>query len=346
MPADDLGDLILDMRDGGAWAESLMDCGDGAAAQGSQPPAADPMQTLLALSRRQQAQDLEQQAQAAPAVRAALAHPGQPARGALMHPGPAMVPVSGGRPLTCAEGLACGTNSQWPPAQQQPAGQLSFYGAPAGVPPGGAPQLPWFVSMPALVHPAPPPLNFYQPDDAAPLVPAQPQGEGHASASGSVGFSDGTTLRMRSSLDSGSGSTLPPISGRPRHSAAAMVPFCGMPLGGEFEESRDAPSDSSDVEDGGGDRMERQHSLAQVGARCCWVLAACMQLACWLHGQGCRMRAKRVRRSWRNQPTVRSAAQTYLPPSAASRRLCLMPACSCLVPACPSSAATTAPRQH
>lgn len=275
MPTDDLGDLILDMRDGGAWAESLMDCGDGAVAQGSQPPAADPMQTLLALSRRQQAQDLEQQAQAAPAVRAALAHPGQPARGALMHPGPAMVPVSGGRPLTCAEGLACGTDSQWPPAQQQPAGQLPFYGAPAGVPPGGAPPLPWFVSMPSMVHPAPPPLNFYQPDDAVPLAPAQPQGEGRASASGSVGFSDGTTLRMRSSLDSGSGSTLPPISGRPRHSAAAMVPFCGMPLGGEFEESRDAPSDSSDVEDGGGDRMERQHSLAQVG-----VFPGCWQLAC------------------------------------------------------------------
>ncbi|KAI7840142.1 hypothetical protein COHA_005925 [Chlorella ohadii] len=72
---DDLGDLILDMRDGGAWAEGLMDCGDGAPAQhNSQPPAADPMQTLLALSRRQQAQDLEQQAQAAPASLTAAVH--------------------------------------------------------------------------------------------------------------------------------------------------------------------------------------------------------------------------------------------------------------------------------
>ncbi len=259
-PIDDLGDLILDMRDGGAWAEGLMDCGDvGPAQHNSQPPAADPMQTLLALSRRQQAQDLEQQAQAAPAVRAALAHPGQPPRSALMHP--AMVPVAGGGPLSCAAGLAAGNDSQWPPAQQ-PAAPLPFFGVPAGA----APPLPWFVSMPPLAHPAAPPLNFYPPDAAGQLAAMPPQCEAHASGSGSVGFSDGTTLRMRSSLDSGSGSTLPTGAGRPRRSAAAAtVPFYGMPLGGEFEESHDAPSDSSDVEDGGGDRMERQHSLTQVG---------------------------------------------------------------------------------
>lgn len=240
-----------------------MDCGDGAAvAHPSQPPAADPMQTLLALSRRQQAQDLEQQAQAAPAVRAALAHPGQPPRGAFMHP--AMVPVAGGGPVSCAAGLACGTNSQWPPAQQ-PAGPLPFFGVPAG----GAPPLPWFVSMPPMAQHAPPPLGLYPADAAGQLAPAQlaamqPPAEAHASGSGSVGFSDGTTLRMRSSLDSGSGSTLPTGAGRPRRSAAATVPFCGMPLGGEFEETRDAPSDSSDVEDGGGDHLERQHSHTQV----------------------------------------------------------------------------------
>lgn len=250
------------MRDGGAWAEGLMDCGDS-----SQPAAGDAMQTLLALSRAQQAQDLEQQAQAAPAVRAALAHPGQPFRGALMHPGPAMVPVGGDGPLTCAAGLACGTDSRWPPAPQ-PAAALPFFGAPRSVPPGGgAPPLPWFVSQPPLAAPAPPPLNFYPPDAGGPLSAAQlaamqQQGaEGQlASGSGSVGFSDGTTLRMRSSLDSVSGSWA--AAGRPHRAGAATVPLYGMPLG-EFVDSLEAPSDSSDVEDGG-DRMDRQHSVAQV----------------------------------------------------------------------------------
>ena len=244
------------MREGGAWAEGLMDCGDGPAPAAAQPPLADPLQALAALSRRQQAQELRERALAAPAVRAALAHPGHPPGAALLHHGPTMVPVGGAAPrplpLTCAAGLAGGAEGDW---QQAPAPPPFF----------GAPPVPWFVGMPQAQHPAALPFGFFPGTASAGMaVPqlaggaAYQQAEPHASGSGSGGVSDGTTLRLRSSFDSASG-------GSSRHAPKRQLGALqwGQPPAPEGEDCCDAPSDGSDVEDGG---LGRQHSQTQAGA--------------------------------------------------------------------------------
>lgn len=299
-----------------------MDCEAPATAAARPSPAGpQPLHALMALSQKHQA---AAPSPLQPAVRALLMHPpgadaGDAAARPLPHPSQLMVPVGGleaasqkgerePQQLTCAASLAAapsGSGASWlmgsvplsaQPQQRHPQqSPLLSLLSPSGVFAAAAPlppPQPWQLSMQAMAQQQAPRAGLPEPNCSG-------------SGSGSVGASDGTTVFLRSSFDSTSSVLQPPL-GPHAHApvcypafllpqpplvyapAAAGVARPALASSAEAQWALDAPSDCSDVEDERMDeRLDRQHSQAQVGARRRGVCRTAhgTQLAAWAHPQ-------------------------------------------------------------